>query len=104
MTQRQYAMVVLVAAASGLLGGALAGWLLSGEPALAQQRNRLRAEEFLLIDRSGRTRAGMGLDANGELGFVLTDKVGNRSLYISPDESQVLRLKDKDGRILWAAP
>lgn len=104
MTRRQYATIILVAAASGLLGGALAGWLLTGEPALAQQRNRVKAEEFLLIDRTGRTRAGLGLDANGELGFVLTDKAGNRSLHISPDERQVLRLRDKTGAVLWAAP
>jgi hypothetical protein len=104
MTRREYATIVVVAAASGLLGGAMAGWLLTSEPALAQQRNRVKAEEFLLLDRSGKTRAGLGLDANGEVGFVLTDKAGNRSLYISPDERQALRLRDKDGQVLWAAP
>jgi hypothetical protein len=107
MTQRQYAMVIVIAAASGLLGGAVADWLLTSAPAWAQQRSRVKSlvtEELLLIDRSGRTRAGLGLDANGELGFVLTDKTGTRNIYLSPDESQSLRLRDKEGRVLWGAP
>ena len=104
MNRRDYATIVAVAAVSGLLGGVLAGWLLATEPVLAQQKMRVKAEEFLLIDRAGKTRAGLGLDANGELGFVLTDKAGNRSLFLSPDERQALRLRDKDGKVLWAAP
>ncbi|MEW6542783.1 MAG: hypothetical protein AB1411_04135 [Nitrospirota bacterium] len=105
MDRKQFATVLMVAALAGLVGGALSGRFWATDPAWAQQRFKVvNAEEFLLVDKFGRTRAGLGLDANGEIGLVLTGREGNRRLYFSPDEKQALRLLDKDNRVLWAAP
>lgn len=105
MDRTEFAAVLAVALVGGFLGGLFADRFLNVEPALAQQRMKVvNSEEFLLVDKFGRTRAGLGLDANGEVGFVLLGKDGNRSLHLTPDEAQALKVKDKAGKILWAAP
>lgn len=105
MDRREFRTVLGAAVLAGFLGGAAAGWLTAGEVALAQQRMKVvNSEEFLLVDKFGRTRAGLGLDPNGEVGLVLLGKDGARSLHLTPDEAQPVKLKDKAGKVLWAAP
>ena len=105
MNRKEYGMVVALALMAGLAGGLLSGHFFAGEPAIAQQRSKVvNSEEFLLVDRFGRTRAGLGLDSKGEVGLILLNKEGNKNLYLSPDENKVLQLKDKDGKVLWSAP
>jgi hypothetical protein len=70
----------------------------------AQKANGVNAEEFLLLDQSGKARAGLGLDSNGEVGLVLTSRDGNRTLALSPDGPVALKLTDRSGRVLWSAP
>jgi hypothetical protein len=72
--------------------------------ATAEKAKRVNAEEFLLLDPSGKARAGLGLDQNGEVGLVLTSRDGNRSLYLTPDERPVIKFTDRDGQIIWSAP
>ena len=104
MNRRQ--MIVLCAAAflGGVLGGVLSTQFLFPRLADAQKPNGVNAEEFLLLDRQGNARAGLGLDANGEVGFVLRSKDGKRTLTLSPDEPSVIKLVDHGGRVLWGAP
>ena len=64
----------------------------------------MHAEEFLLLDQTGKARAGLGLDSNGEVGLVLTSRDGNRTLAFSPDGPVAAKLSDRSGRILWSAP
>jgi len=64
----------------------------------------VNAEVFLLQDASGKARAGLGLDKNGEVGLVLTSRDGNRKLALSPDDRFAVKLSDQSGRILWSAP
>ena len=78
-------------------------WL-SGRSAQAQKANGVNAEEFLLIDQTGKARAGLGLDAEGEVGLVLTSKDGSRTLTLSPDDRRAIKLVERDGRVLWAVP
>jgi hypothetical protein len=70
----------------------------------AQKANGVNAEEFLLLDQTGKARAGLGLDTNGEVGLVLTSRDGNRTLALSPDGPAAVKLTDRSGRILWSAP
>jgi hypothetical protein len=70
----------------------------------AQKINGVNAEEFLLLDASGKARAGLGLDKNGEVGLVLTSRDGNRKLALSPDDRFAVKLSDQSGRVLWSAP
>ncbi|MBK9306525.1 MAG: hypothetical protein IPM58_05380 [Nitrospira sp.] len=99
-------MWLLCAAAfiGGVLGGVLSTQFLFPGLADAQKSNGVNAEEFLLLDRQGNARAGIGLDANGEVGLVLRSKDGERTLTLSPDEPSVIQLVDRGGRVLWGAP
>jgi hypothetical protein len=54
--------------------------------ATAEKANSVNAEEFLLIDSSGKARAGLGLDQNGEVGLMPTSRDGNRKLSLTRDE------------------
>ncbi|MBM4119780.1 MAG: hypothetical protein ACKOBZ_02125 [Nitrospira sp.] len=104
MTRMQYAVLVAAAMVAGFLGSALSERLFVVSVAVAQSKsNSLTAEEFLLLDKAGKVRAGLGLDANGEIGLVLTSRDGSRKLYLSPDESAAVRLVDRNGKVLWAA-
>jgi hypothetical protein len=98
-------MLVCCAAAflGGVAGGTLSTQLLLPRPVEAQNPRGVNAEEFLLLDSKGKARAGLGLDANGEVGLVLRSKDGNRTLTLSPDDSSVIRLVER-GRILWGVP
>lgn len=78
-------------------------WL-SGSTAEAQKTNGVNAGEFLLLDQTGKARAGLGLDPDGEVGLVLTSKDGNRTLTLSPDDRSAIKLVERDGRVLWAVP
>ena len=57
-----------------------------------QNPNGVHAEEFLLLDAKGKARAGLGLDANGEIGLVLRSKDGSRTLTLSPDDPLIIKL------------
>lgn len=104
MTAKQYWMVVLAAFWGGLIGGGLIEWGLSAKWVHAQKTNGVHAEEFLLLDAAGKARGGLGLDANGEIGLVLTSKDGSRTLRFSPDERIAIQLTERGGRLLWGAP
>ena len=99
-------MWLLCAAAflGGIFGGVFSIQFLLPKSAEAQKSNGVNAEEFLLLDRQGNARAGLGLDASGEVGLVLRSKDGERTLTLSPDEPSVIKLVDRGGRILWGVP
>ncbi len=96
--------LVVVTFVGSLIGGAVSGWWLVPSPVKAQKINGVNAEEFLLLDTSGKARAGLGLDKNGEVGLVLTSRDGNRKLALSPDDRFAVKLSDQSGRVLWSAP
>jgi hypothetical protein len=96
--------LVVVTFVGSIIGGALGVWWLAPLPARAQKSNGVNAEEFLLLDATGKARAGLGLDQNGEVGLVLTSRDGNRRLSLSPDDRFALKLSDQSGRVLWSAP
>lgn len=105
MTRLQYAILVATMILSGFLGGAMSERLFSGGIAGAESKaHEVSAEQFLLLDKGGKARAGLGLDANGEVGLVLTSKDGNRRLYLSPDDRVALKLVDRNGKMIWSAP
>jgi hypothetical protein len=104
VTNRQFSIVLAVVLFGSVLGGAVGERLFSARSAQAQKANGVNAEEFLLLDQSGKARAGLGLDANGEVGFVLTSKDGSRTLTLSPDDQKAIKLAERGGRVLWAVP
>jgi hypothetical protein len=104
VSRRRFGFLVVVTFVGSLIGGAVSGWWLVPSPVKAQKINGVNAEEFLLLDASGKARAGLGLDKNGEVGLVLTSRDGNRRLALSPDDRFAVKLSDQSGRILWSAP
>jgi len=96
--------VLIVTLIGSLIGGMFSGRWLAPSLATAEKSNSLNAEQFLLLDSSGKARAGLGLDQNGEVGLVLTSRDGNRKLYLTPDERTVIKLTDRSGKILWSVP
>jgi hypothetical protein len=104
MIQNQIILLCVAAFLGGTVGGAISPQLFSPRSVEAQKPNGVNAEEFLLLDARGNARAGLGLDANGEVGLVLRSKDGERTLTISPDEPSVIKLVDRGGRVLWGAP
>ncbi|MBH0203645.1 MAG: hypothetical protein HP496_15425 [Nitrospira sp.] len=99
-------IIVLCAAAflGGIVGGVLSAQVLSPRSVEAQKPHGVNAEEFLLLDAKGKARAGLGLDANGEVGLVLRSKDGSRTLTLSPDDPSVIKLVERGGLVLWGAP
>jgi hypothetical protein len=104
VSRGQFGLLVVVTFVGSIVGGALSGWWLAPSPVRAQKANGVNAEEFLLLDTSGKARAGLGLDKNGEVGLVLTSRDGSRKLALSPDDRFAVKLSDQNGRVLWSAP
>ena len=104
MMHKHLLLLCTAAFLGGILGGALSIQWLVPRSVEAQSPNGVHAEEFLLLDAKGRARAGLGLDANGEVGLVLRSKDGTRTLTLSPDDASAVKLVERGGRILWGAP
>lgn len=104
MSRGHFGFLVVVTFVGSIIGGAVSGWWLAPSLVGAQKANGVNAEEFLLLDASGKARAGLGLDQNGEVGLVLTSRDGSRKLALSPDDRFAVKLTDQGGRILWSAP
>ena len=104
MSRWHYGFLVIVTFIGSMTGGVLSGWWLTPSPVTAQKSNGMNAEEFLLLDATGKARAGLGLDKNGEVGLVMVSRDGNRKLALSPDDRLVVKLSDQSGRVLWSAP
>lgn len=104
MSRSQFGLVLVVTLFGSFIGGILGGRWTAPVPAGAEKPNSVNAEEFLLLDPSGKARAGLGLDQNGEVGLILTSRDGNRKLSLTPDERMVIKLTERSGRILWSAP
>jgi hypothetical protein len=104
MTKISWMLVLATIFAGSLVGGMLGEGLFVLGVVQAQKPNGVNAEEFLLLDQTGKARAGLGLDANGEVGLVLTSRDGGRTLALSPDGPVAVKLTDRSGRILWSVP
>jgi hypothetical protein len=104
VTRQRFLLLLAAAFFGGLAGGMLSDQFVSIRSAQGQKPNGINAEEFLLLDSAGKARAGLGLDANGEVGLVLSSKDGGRTLRLSPDERPAIKLVERGGRVLWGVP
>ncbi|HTL60446.1 MAG TPA: hypothetical protein VL261_02265 [Nitrospira sp.] len=104
MRKLSWLLVLATMFVGSVIGGMLGERMFVSGLVHAQKANGVNAEEFLLLDQSGKARAGLGLDLNGEVGLVLTSRDGNRTLALSPDGPLAVKLTDRSGRVLWSAP
>ena len=105
MMQKQ----ILVLCGAAFFGGIVGGVLSTSVPVYQDRLKRRNLMEYMPRSsycwmQKARARAGLGLDANGEIGLVLRSKDGSRTLTLSPDEPSVIKLVERGGRILWEAP
>ena len=104
MKKLWWALMLAIMFGGSVIGGIVGERLFQAREVHAQKPNGVNAEEFLLVDQTGRARAGLGLDANGEVGLVLTSRDGSRTLALSPDGPVAVKLTDRSGKVLWSAP
>jgi hypothetical protein len=104
MQRLSWGLMLGVTFIGSVIGGMLGERLSVSGVVHAQRPNGVHAEEFLLLDQTGKARAGLGLDDNGEVGLVLTSRDGTRTLALSPDGPVAVKLTDRSGRVLWSAP
>ena len=57
MSRGHFGFLVVVKSLGSTTGGALSGWLLAPSAVKTQKINGVNAEEFLLLDTSGKARA-----------------------------------------------
>ncbi len=103
----QYAVVLTLAIAAGLVGGVVSSWLFVGTPVFAQKSEVaevIRAKRFEMVDEDGMLRAALTLLA-GEPRLFLYDKDEKvRAGLALVDGEPHLRLFDKNGKPIWTAP
>ena len=104
MTRLQVMLVLATTFIGSMIGSIVSERLFQVREVHAQKPNGVNAEEFLLVDQTGKARAGLGLDPSGEVGLVLTSRDGSRTLALSPDGPVAVKLTDRSGKILWSAP
>jgi hypothetical protein len=80
MTRKESIWMLVTAMGAGLAGGVLSGLLIRGEPVIAQETapsgRVLIAEEFRLVSRNGKVRAGLSAQADGTASLTFYDGAG----------------------------
>jgi len=125
MTRAQFAAMLLVVGVAGLLGGALSDWI-EGRTAFAQESPMkvVVAEQFRVVDATGRTRAVFGGLPQGSMplsalkdddlskaaGLVIGDRNGKERIVMGvapmrpdrPEEDVKLSISDEAQKTLLA--
>ncbi len=130
MSGKRFAILVATVALCGLLGGAASNLLMSRPLAFADRKGPghvVRAEKLEVVDVTGRARAWLEIDADGNPGLFLArencilasfslvgtgkprldfgDNCSVRALLKVDDAGNPsLTLFDKDHRAIWGAP
>ena len=100
MSRLQYIVLLVVAALFSTMGGIISTWLLNASDVLAGKepaRKIVEAEEFRLVDSTGRVRGKFSMLAGEFPGLVMRQKNGDTAiaLGIAPDGSPSLALTDQ---------
>lgn len=87
----------------GLLGGIMAFIGLAGPPARAKDHSdggsgAIRAQEFQLVDETGRLRASLGFSAQGEPHLTMLDRRGAHVVWLGLAKDSGLAIRDNDGK------
>jgi hypothetical protein len=102
MERKYFGLLVAFSLIGGLLGGLISTQFLSGVPAAFAQRapshqQVLAAEEFHLLDSSGKTRVVAKQDANDSLAISLYDRDGKHrfTFGLSPEGLPTMKFGSK---------
>ena len=103
MKHAEFGLVLLIATAAAVVGGAGFTLLFSGDPVFAQKTPStatiVTAEQFRLVDQAGETRASLSVEGDGTPRLDLHDQNGHRrvGLYLLPNGAPRLGLFDETG-------
>ncbi|WP_447972616.1 hypothetical protein [Nitrospira sp. Kam-Ns4a] len=94
---------LVMSLAAGAAGGALSALLMLGPPAGAEdQQGRaakvLAAEEFRLVDATGRVRALLAFSPSGEPYLALLDLRDTQRVWLGLAQDTGLAVRDRDGK------
>src|SRR5262249_16335273 len=95
MSRTQQGMTVVLALASGMVGGVVSSQFLTGTPVFAertpQEMKVIQAEKFEVVDKDGRVRGELGLRSDGGPILRLFDDHGTPRVSFSPkgDEGSI---------------
>ncbi len=88
---------------AGLIGGMLSVWIFNVGEAFARKGSKekrvVTAEDFHLVDETGKLRGALFVSAKGAPGFALFDKEGKDRilLMLNADGSALIELHDEAG-------
>jgi hypothetical protein len=127
-----YLGVAVLAVAAGFIGGLIAGRFSIDRPALASEpAKEIKAQAFQLVDGHGATHAGLSIMEGGGPGLEFYDTehrvrvvfemtgTGDPRLFLMDAEGRIrtvvglglgadgrpfIRLRDKDGKVIWSVP
>jgi hypothetical protein len=105
MKKKEYGLVLLLSAVTGLVGGTLSSRIFTGDPVHAQMTpphaKVISAEAFHLVDKNGEHRASfsIGAVADQQPGIVFHDRnnTDRVKMTLMPDGTPVLSLLDHEG-------
>jgi len=103
MITKENRIMFFLSATAGFLGGALSLILLIGPIARAQNdlenhSGIVRAEEFQLVDKSGRTRSTLAFSGTGHPYLAMLDQRGTRIVWLGLSDDPGLAIRDIDGK------
>ena len=104
MNRSMLGLVAFLSLSGGLTGGLLSGFLMKGEAAIAGEAppptKLVTAEEFRVVDQTGRTRARLGMDAKGVVALYLIDQDGKERarLGVFDDLAALVLAGKKEGK------
>lgn len=100
---KRIALWLAAAMMAGWVGGMMSVWLFDVGEAFARKVSKekrvVTAEDFHLVDETGKLRGALFVSAKGEPGFALFDKEGKDRilLMLNADGSAVVDLHDEGG-------
>lgn len=99
---KRVSLWLAAAMTAGLIGGMVSVWLFSGVAfarKASKEKQVVSAEDFHLVDGTGKLRGALFVSAKGEPGFALFDKEGKDRilLMLNADGSAVIDLHDEAG-------
>jgi hypothetical protein len=101
MGERRYSVIGLCCV-SALLGGMIGGWMGRTKPVEAQEQTAaskvVAAEEFRLLDSSGRVRAALDFSVSGQPALTLRDEQHVSRVSLSISDETGLAVRDVDGK------
>ena len=102
MSRKLYVLMLVLSMIAGIIGGRLSSLMFMGEPALAQKvstRKIIEAQEFRIVDDTGKLRADFNLLGDGAVDLTLLDQddIVRAKLSLAKDGCPSLLFFDRHG-------